>query len=178
MIQPGMALALANECSANCAFDYVCDSCGCCQVASPEQKCSCCSGERAADEKDCCMFGAEPKVAADNPVEITQSGEIQELQVITISTTEPSVTAESAMSDAVSNAEVTSTCRCGVESSPLGEPAPVRPTIPIQESVAILHSDLADLFGGPLVAQRPSSVRDEDFLRPHFSQIQLCIWRL
>tara|TARA_A100001391_G_scaffold199227_2_gene181887 strand:- start:527 stop:1075 length:549 start_codon:yes stop_codon:yes gene_type:complete len=181
MIQPGMALALANDCSVKCASAYVCDGCGCCQVASPEQKCSCCDGgEPAAAEKTCCMGEAESDSAADSSVEMTQSDEILELQVITISTAEPSVAADSdvAMSGEIADVELTSTCRCGVESSPLGESAPARPTLPIRDSVAIRHSELDDLFGGPLLPQRPSSVRSEDFMRPHFSQIQLCIWRL
>lgn len=86
---------------------------------------------------------------------------------------------DSATNEMAGDVEVTSTCGCGVESPPLGESAPARPSIPTRESVAIRHSDLADLFGGPVLPQRPISVRGEDLLlSPHFSQIQLCIWRL
>lgn len=125
------------------------------------------------------MSGTESDDSWDSP-EVTQPEETVELQVIVLSTTKPAVAADSddAIVDVMVGAEVTSACGCGVESSPLGESAPARPTIPTRESVAIRHSDLADLFGGSALPRRPFSVCGESVKQPHFSQIQLCVWRL
>ncbi len=125
------------------------------------------------------MGGAESDDSWDNP-EVTQPQETLELQIIVLSTTEAAVAADSddAIGDATAEVEVTSNCGCGVESPPLGESAPARPTLPTRESVAVRHSDLADLFGGSVLPRRLFSVRGESVKQPHFSQIQLCIWRL
>lgn len=156
-IQAAMALALTNECSANDygasrASSFTCEGCRCCEVPSPEEKCGCCgSGEPAIGENSCCMGDTESDAARS----------------------------DSAMSDTSVEAEVTSTCGCGVKNPPLGDSGHARPSISTREFVAIRHSDLADLFGAPAFRTCPSSVRGEDFLRPaHFSQIQLGIWRL
>ncbi|QDV83771.1 membrane or secreted protein [Planctomycetes bacterium TBK1r] len=178
MIQPGMALAFTNDCGANCASDFMCEGCGCCEVSSPEEKCCCCGGgDNAEGGKSCCMGGTESEDSWDSP-EVTQPEETLELQVIVLSTTEAAADSDDAIGDAAEEVEVTSTCGCGVESPPLGESAPARPTIPTRESVAIRYSDLADLFGGSVLPRCPLSVRGESIKQPRFSQIQLCIWRL
>ncbi|TWU15143.1 membrane or secreted protein [Allorhodopirellula heiligendammensis] len=182
MIQPGMALARASECGAKdcgatCASTDTCDGCGCCQVATPELKCSCCDvGERSADKNDCCREEAD----SDTPERISLSGGTLELKTIVISTAEPSLDTRLgiAIPNSTGDVDISSTCHCGVESSPLGEPAPTRPTIPPRDAVAIRHSDLADLFGGQHLPRRPRNDRGVDCVRPHFSQIQLCMWRL
>jgi hypothetical protein len=180
MIQPGMALAVANDCGANCASGFMCEGCGCCEVSSPEEKCCCCGGgEKDEGVASCCMGGTESGDSWASP-EVTQPEETLELQVIVLTTAEAAVAADSddAMGDAAADVEVKSTCGCGFESPPLGESAPARPTIPTRESVAIRHSDLADLFGGIVLPRRPLCVRGESIKQPHFSQIRLCIWRL
>ncbi len=125
------------------------------------------------------MGGTESDDSWNNP-EVTQPQETLELQLIVLNTTETAVAADSddAIGNATAEVEVTSTCGCGVESPPLGESTLARPTISTRESVAIRHSDLADLFGGSVLPRRPFSVRGESIKQPHFSQIQLCIWRL
>lgn len=150
MIQPGMSLALANECGATRASSPTCEACHCCEVPALNERCGCCAiGEPEASDRDCCVGEKESQ--------------------------DPWNSLDVAAADVV----VRSRCGCGVESPPLGDSAPARPSIPTREFVAIRHSDLADLFGSPILPPRPSSVRDEDPLRPpNFSQIQLGIWRL
>ncbi len=185
MIQPGMALALANECSANdcgakCASSMLCEGCGCCEIASPIEKCYCCGGgERAAGGKNCCMRdtgSADSQKVAD---EMLQSDETLDVDVIVISTTPPSVAADpEANTGHATQVDVSSTCHCGVERPPLGESVPARPTAPTRDSVLVRHSDLVDLFGESGLSHAPSRVRGDDSPQPHFAQIQLCIWRL
>ena len=185
MIQPGMALIFANDCGAKSASGLMCEGCGCCEVASPEEKCCCCGGEQIAGDKSCCMGEDESNdswesASTETPSLMAQSVETLELKVIVISTTEPSDTVDcNANLNAVpADVEVSSSCGCGIDSVPLGESAPARPTISPRDSVAIRHADLIDLFGGSTFP-RP---RCRDFggvsSPPHFSQIQFGIWRL
>ncbi len=84
MIQPGMALVFANDCGVKRASGYMCEGCRCCEVASPEDKCSCCGGGENADgDQGCCMDDTQSADAWDSPDEMTQSDET--LQLLTTS---------------------------------------------------------------------------------------------
>lgn len=104
-----------------------------------------------------------------------ESSETLELQVIVISTADAVTTDD--RSDQQYD-QVKSTCRCGLESQPIGDSSPVRPTVERRDSVAIRFADLALIFGDA-VPKPPRLLGSEAFnLPPHFSQIHLCIWRL
>ncbi len=168
MIQPGMTLVFANDCGAKRASGHMCEGCRCCDVSSPERKCSCCGGgENAVGEKNCCL-------------DDTESDETLELKVIVVSTIEPASVdgSESRVSESQPSEAVSSSCGCGVESPPLSESAPLRPTVPPRESVAIRYSGLADLFGASMLPRPTRCDVGEVLPSPHFSQVQLCIWRL
>lgn len=176
-----MALVFASDCGAKCASGYMCEGCGCCEVSSPEDKCSCCGGgENANGEKSCCIGKMESEDSWDSSDEKMQSDETLELKVIVISTAEPAAVdgCEAGAGASQASDQVSSTCGCGVESPPLGESAPSRPTVSPRESVAIRHSDLVDLFGGSMLPRPRRRDVGEALPSLHFSQIQLCIWRL
>lgn len=180
MIQQGMALAFANDCGAECASGFKCEGCGCCEVASPTEKCGCCDGEQDGDGS-CCLSTSEAVEHSwaeqewtddEMTVEDLAASETLELQVIVISTTDADAVDESQAR------EVTSACHCGMESQPLGDSSPSRPTIERRDSVAIRFADLATIFGDTH-ARPPRLLRDGAADSPaHFSQIHLCIWRL
>lgn len=181
MIQPGMALAFANDCGAECASGFKCEGCGCCEVASPTKKCGCCGGGEQDVDGSCCMSASKPvehgwtdeEWAEDEMMaEDLAASESLEMQVIVISTTD-----EDAVDESQAH-EVTSACHCGLESQPLGDSSPSRPTIERRDSVAIRFADLATIFGATHV-KPPRQLQSEASNPPaHFSQIFLCIWRL
>ncbi|QDV85262.1 membrane or secreted protein [Planctomycetes bacterium TBK1r] len=181
MIQPTMALVSAEDCGVNYASEYMCEGCGCCEVASRDDKCSCCGGGENADgENGCCTVEAESNDAWGSSDQTMFSHATLELKVIAISTVEPAAFegCEAKEGDTQSSNEVSSTCRCGVEGPPLGDSAPPRPTVSPRQSVAIRHSNLADLFGGAMFPRPGRRDVGEILLSPHFSQVQFCIWRL
>lgn len=180
MIQPGMTLVFASDCGAKCASSMLCEGCGCCEVGSSEEKCCCCGGaEPTASGKNCCTRdtgSADFQKVTDKTL---QSDETLDVNVIVISTTPPSVAAGPvANSGHARQVDVSSTCHCGVESPPLSESVPARPSVPTRDSVLVRHSDLVDLFGESGLLHTTSEVRRDDSPQPHFTQIQLCIWRL
>ena len=97
MIQPGMALVFASDCGAECASGFMCEGCGCCEVASPTEKCGCCGGGEQDGDGSCCMSTSEPVEHDWTDEEWTDdemmaedlaASETLELQVIVISTTD------------------------------------------------------------------------------------------
>tara|TARA_R110002073_G_scaffold149534_11_gene303311 strand:+ start:12960 stop:13478 length:519 start_codon:yes stop_codon:yes gene_type:complete len=171
MIQPGMALVFANDCGANCAKTFTCDGCGCCEVSMSTEKCNCCGG--GSDEHasgSCCMGSTEPESSADDHNRGLSN--TLALKVIVIST------ADSVVMNELATAEMAPGCQCGIESQPLGDSSPMRPTIQQRDVVAVRFADLATIFGDA-VPRPPRMVGSEVAISPpHFSQIQLCIWRL
>ncbi len=180
MIQPGIALVSANDCGADCGSSFLCEGCGCCKVASPEDKCCCCGGEHSDGEKSYCMGGTESEDFWNSFDEIVHADETLELKVTVISTTEPAAIdgCEPVAGSSQASDLVFSTCGCGFESPPLGESVPSRPTVSQRQSVAIRHSDLVDLFGGSMFPRPRRRDVGEVLPSPHFSQVQLCVWRL
>lgn len=181
MIQPGMALVFASDCGAECASGFMCEGCGCCEVTSPTEKCGCCGGGEHDGDGSCCMSASEPvqhgwadeQCAEDETMaEDLAAIETRELQVIAISTTDTDAV------DEIQAREVTSACHCGMESQPLGDSSPSRPTIDRRVSVAIRFADLATIFGDAHT-KPPRRLQSELPNSPaRFSQIHLCIWRL
>ncbi len=178
MIQPGIALAFANDCGEECSSSFTCEGCGCCEVATQAEKCDCCGGgSQVGSSGGCCKDSS----GSSAPDEFTRddcdldSGEALELKVIVISTTESVISSDSQEPD---NNQVVSGCHCGFESQPIGDSSPVRPTVEQRDSVAVRFADLATIFGG--VVPRPPRIAgsDEAMSPPRFSQIHLCIWRL
>ncbi|WP_442506366.1 membrane or secreted protein [Novipirellula sp. SH528] len=171
MIQPGMALVFANDCGANCATTFTCDGCGCCEVSTSTEKCCCCGG--GSDDHasgSCCMGSTEPESSAFD--HDTALSETLTLKVIVINT------ADSVVMNELATAEMVSGCQCGIESQPLGDSSPMRPTIQQRDVVAARFADLATIFGDA-VPRVPRNVGSEESISPpHFSQIHLCIWRL
>ena len=179
-IQPGISYGMTKDCETKRGSGFRCNGCSCCEVSSPSEKCSCCGGgESAVSETTCCMSRRD---ASD---EAMHSDGILDLKVIVIST-KSSAGCELNLDPADEDPEIAesamelllSTCRCGVESPPLGDSAPSRPTISPREPIAVRSFDLADIFGGRQPA-RP--VRHDVSLSkasPHCSQILLCIWQL
>tara|TARA_R110002049_G_scaffold288534_1_gene471104 strand:- start:20453 stop:21055 length:603 start_codon:yes stop_codon:yes gene_type:complete len=181
MVQPGMALVFASGCGAECGASFMCEGCGCCEVSSPTVKCCCCGGGEQDGDGSCCMSESEPVEHDWNNEEWTEdemmaedlsASETLELQVIVISMTDADAVDES------QTREVTGVCHCGMESQPLGDSSPSRPTIERRDSVAIRFADLATIFGDAIAKPSRLSQSEVSNSPAHFSQIHLCIWRL
>ncbi|QDV47498.1 hypothetical protein Enr13x_74080 [Stieleria neptunia] len=176
MIQPGIALVFSSDCGSECASGLMCEGCGCCEVSSPTEKCGCCGGGDQDGDGSCCIATSqrpnqewtEKEMMSGEP----EAGETLELQVIVIST------ANAGETDDQQAREVTSTCHCGMESQPIGDSSPTRPTIERRDSVAIRFADLSTIFGDAVLIP-PRLFRGDALNSPErFSQFHLCNWRL
>lgn len=176
-MQPGLAYAVQQDCSAGVTSGFTCQGCGCCKVQSETAKCPCCSGEATNEEGECCGHGRknQHRVAtfADDPFE---GMELQEGPV-PVDSEQPS--GEHASPFQVADvAALAAACHCVTAPEPFNAPVPRSPASELRDILTIniaCVGDAATLVQPPLsgffeLARRP--------IEPHFSQIAFCVWRL
>ncbi len=150
--------------------EFKCSSCQCCDVLGEQELCGCCGG---ASDSDACCGGSQHQVESqsDEPVVDPTFGEISPVVPVANRQYHSSI-AE------VGHVQVTG-CRCGVRSEPAA-PAPVRiPVEELRETVLIAFLSDSDLAGQSIVgAPRSCLGSGIGSLAPHFSQRNLCVWRL
>lgn len=176
-MQPGLAYALGQDCSAGVSAGFTCQGCGCCTVQSETAKCPCCSVEATTDDGECCGHGQRkrPRVAtfADDPFAgmKLQKGPVPE-------DSEPPCNEDSPQVQADDVVALAAACHCVTAPEPFGAPAPRSPTTELRE---VLNVNIA-CVGDVSVSEKPPLSGFFEFSRrpiePHLSQIAFCVWRL
>lgn len=146
-----------------------CSNCQCCDVSGEHELCGCCGG---SDGEACCGdSGPRAKAHADEPLVDPTFGEISPVVPVASDECPP----PTAMTD---QGQFTG-CLCGLRSEP-AVPSPVRiPAEELRETLLIAFLSDRDLAGHVFV-ESPRSYFGfgTGSLAPHFSQRNLCVWRL
>lgn len=175
-MQPGLAYALGQHCSAGVSTGFTCQGCGCCKVQSETAKCPCCNSEASDKEDGCCghVRQHEDRVAtfANDPfagMEL-EEGSVPDESEQPRDDNQPHIQAADTLSLAAA-------CDCVTAPEPFDAPAPRSATIELRDviTVSVAHCDATTAERPPLaslfdVAHRPITL--------HFSQIVFCVWRL
>ena len=186
-LQPGLAYAVQQHCSAGIVGGIACQGCGSCKVHSESAKCPCCGVEAADKQGGCCghrdqhtcgdstvtsapFAGMMPEVgpATENPVPKIRAPQDS---VQLCDDDRPQVRTASATALAVC-------CHCVSAPEPSGGPVPRSSTPELRDVLTITICCDGDEI---LSAQPPLSPAFNVAHRPvvdHFSQIAFCVWRL
>lgn len=195
-MQPGLAYAVQQDCSAGIAAGFICQGCGSCKVRLERARCSCCGIEASGDQDACCgdsdqhygrHKGGDSAVTSDpfagmKPEEgPTPQNALPENR--SPQDSEQPQNAERPSGDdrgqlrAANVAALMAGCHCVTAPEPFDAPVP-RSSAP--ELRDILTVDICFCDDAVLTARPPLAaafdVADRHVVA-HFSQIVFCIWR-
>lgn len=174
-MQSTIACAFQKACSVTCTPQFTCDGCGCCKVENPADRCGCCGGHSEANSNDdsasCCGSNGTYEHLATPPTADTRS--VGKEIANGLVPGESSCCAEASDEPAMDSA-----CHC--------LQAPDTPYAPVSRSNANEVPDLLTLSFALTAFVKPKDqpvsvlVNANALLSTllHFSQIQLCVWRL
>ena len=176
-MQPGLAYALGQHCSAGVSTGFTCLGCGNCKVQLETASCPCCSGEATTDEGECCGHGQKKRhrveTFGDDPftgMEL-QKGPVPE-------DTELPRYEHSSQVKADDVVALSTACHCVTAPEPFDAPVPRSPTTELREVLAVHVACVGDVS----VSEEPPLSSFFECARrpvePHFAQIAFCVWRL
>lgn len=158
-IQPSIACVLQRSCSSDGTPGNECPGCGCCEVESKSDRCSCCrhpehrKDATHSEESDCCGYRSSQGTA---DVDCDDDSEQ------TAALNSPSVRPE---------------CLCFRNPAPLGEPVPPSPLNKIRDQIIrpinFVAADSKERFPSNLGYDVVSVAATLDS-----TQITLCVWQL
>ena len=181
-MQPSLAYGLQQDCSAGVSTGFTCQGCGCCKVQSETAKCPCCSGEATNEEGGCCGHGHKTRhrvaTFADDPFD---GMELQEgptpVDSALVDREQPSGERTTHIQVA-DRAALAAACHCVTAPEPFNAPVPRSPATELRDVLTVNIACVADVATS---VQPPLSASFEFArgpIKPHFSQIAFCVWRL
>lgn len=174
-MQSTIACAFQKACSVTCTSQFSCNECGCCKVEKPTDRCGCCGGhsnsDSDGDSASCCGNNGTYEPLATPPTADTRFADKEIAKGLVPGDT-------SCCAEASDEPDMDSACHC--------LQAPDTPYAPVSRSHA---NDVPDLLALGFTLTEIVKPKDQPVSVSananallsrllHFSQIQLCVWRL